>query len=322
MSAVPKFNSLSRGWRQIAAALTARPQRAVLLPTLAALIGAALAGFGMLHAAPDLTIVPPGYAALVNNKGILLSDFQAQTAALTGKPFAQTTRAERDKTLRDMIDEELLVQRGMALDLPETTTEVRDVITAAVNAQIDAGARGQPPTDTQLEEFYQAHRAAYSTPGSMTLRDLVLHVGGYQDIDQSTAQAETDAAEAIYQLRSGAAVDQVMQHFGLVDSGRADSGEALDFAAKLHLGAKLYQVAETLTDGQISDPVPDSDGVHVLVMERRNPPRLADFGSVRAKVYSDYMDAAAKRAQEAGLKLLRRDAQILLAPGMPAPGMP
>jgi len=96
----------------------------------------------------------------------------------------------------------------------------------------------------------------------------------------------------------------------------------LDFAAKLHLGAKLYQVAETLTDGQISDPVPDSDGVHVLVMERRNPPRLADFGSVRAKVYSDYMDAAAKRAQEAGLKLLRRDAQILLAPGIPAPGMP
>jgi parvulin-like peptidyl-prolyl isomerase len=301
----------------MAAALSARPQRAVLLPTLAALIGAAVAGFGMLHAAPDSTTVPPGYVALVNNKGILLSDFQAQTATATGKPFAQTTRAERDKTLHDMIDEELLVQRGMVLDLPETTNEVRDVITAAVNAQIDAGTRGQQPNDAQLLEFYQAHRLAYATPGSMTLRDLVLHVGGYQDIDQSTAQAETDAAEAIYQLRAGAAVDGVMQHFGLVDSGRADSGEALDFAAKLHLGPKLYQVADTLTDGQVSDPVLDSDGVHVLVMERRYPPRVADFTAVRAKVYSDYMDAAAKRAQEAGLKLLRREAQIIVAPGVP-----
>jgi hypothetical protein len=208
----PKPDVMGRAWRQFSAALTTRPQRAVLLPTLAALIGAAVAGYGMLHAAPDIAAVPPGYVALVNNKGILLSDFEAQTAAATGRPFAQTTRAERDKTLHDMIDEELLVQRGVALDLPETTVEVREVMTMAVNAQIDAGTRSQRPTDAQLREFYQAHRADYSTLGSMTLRDLVLHVGGYQDMDQSTAQAETDAAEAIYQLRSGVAIDRVMQH--------------------------------------------------------------------------------------------------------------
>jgi hypothetical protein len=317
MSAVPESHVASRGWRQIAAALATRPQRAVVLPTLAALFGAVLAGFGLLHAVPDITRVPPGYVALVNNKGILLSDYQAQTAAVAGKPFAETTPAERDKTLHDMIDEELLVQRGMALDLPETTIEVRDVMTTAVNAQIDAATRGEPPSDAQLREFYEAHRSNYSTPGTMSLRDLVLHVGGYQDIDQSTAQAETDAAEAIYQLRSGVAIERVMEHYGLVDSGRADSGEALDFAAKLHLGAKLFQVAESLADGQVSDPVPDSDGVHVLVMERRMPPRVADFADVRAKVYSDYLDAAAKRAREAGLKILRRDAQIILAPTIP-----
>jgi PPIC-type PPIASE domain len=317
MSALPKFNVVSRGWRRIAAAFSARPQRAVVLPTLAALIGTAMAGFGLLHSGPAVNTVPPGYAVLVNGKGILLSDFQAQTASVTGKPFAQATPAERERTLRDMINEELLVQRGMALDLPETTTEVRDVMTAAVNAQIDAATRGQPPTDAQLQEFYQANRSAYATLGTMSLRDLVLHVGGYQDMDQSTAQAETDAAEAIYQLRSGAAIDQVMQHYGLVDSGRADSGETLDFAAKLHLGAKLFAVAETLMDGQISDPVPDFDGVHVLVVEQRNPPRVPDFGAVRAKVYSDYLNAAAKRAQQAGLTILRRDAQIIVAPGLP-----
>ena len=43
----------------------------------------------------------------------------------------------------------------------------------------------------------------------MSLRDLVLHVGGYQNADQSTAQAETDAAEAVYQLRSGVAVERL-----------------------------------------------------------------------------------------------------------------
>jgi hypothetical protein len=254
---------------------------------------------------------------MVNGKGVLFSDFQQQAAEESGKPFPQTTAAERAKTLQEMIDEELLVQRGMVLDLPETTTEVRGVMSAAVNAQIDAVTRGQEPNEAQLREFYAAHRASYAAEGSMSLRDLVLHVGGYQDIDQSSAQAEADAAEAIYQLRSGAAVDRVMQHFGLVDSGRAGSGEVLDFAAKLHLGAKLYGIAESLSDGQVSDPVSETDGVHVLIMERRNPPHAADFASVRAKVYDDFMEEAAKRAQEAGLKILRRDAQIILAPGLP-----
>jgi parvulin-like peptidyl-prolyl isomerase len=273
-----------------------------------------IAGLAVFRAAPQMLVVPPGYIALVNQKGILMSDFVTQTSAVTGKAFDETTSAERSKTLHDMIDEELLVQRGLGLDLPETTTEVRDVMTAAVNAQADQATKGTPPTDAQLQSFFDSHRADYSTAGSMTVRDLVLHIGGYQNADQSTAQAETDAAEAVYQLRSGVPVDHVMEHYGLVDSGRSDKGDVLDFAAKLHLGKKLFQIASALSDGEISDPVADSDGVHVLVMQRRRPPRVADFASVREKVYSDYVEAVAKRAEQENLAILRNEAQILIAP--------
>ncbi len=247
----------------------------MVLPTLAALLGAAVAGFGLLHAAPDITTVPPGYVALVNNRGILLSDFQAQTASVTGKSFAQTTSAERDKTLHDMIDEELLVQRGMVLDLAETTTEVREVMTAAVNAQMDAGTRGQPPSDAQLQEFYQSHRLDYATLGTMSLRDLVLHVGGYQDIDQSTAQAETrrcrsDLPIAFRRTRRARDATLRIGRLGTGGHGR-DPGCYRQAVSR----SEVVQVAETLTDGQVSDPVTDSDGVHVLVMEQRYPPRVS-----------------------------------------------
>jgi parvulin-like peptidyl-prolyl isomerase len=290
-------------------------ERAAILPACAALLGAAIAAMGLFRAAPNAEAVPPGYVAMVNKKGILTNDFQSQTASVTGKSFAETTAAERRKTLNDMIDEELLVQRGVLLDLPETTTEVRDVMTAAVNAQIDAATKGMVPSEAELMNYYQQHRSSYSTAGSMSLRDLVLHVGGYQAIDQSTAQAQTDAAEAIYQLRSGVATERVMEHFGMVDSGRADNGEVLDFAAKLHLGVKLFSVADKMVDGEVSEPIPDADGVHVLLMQRRVSPHVADFTSVKPKIYSDFMEAAAKRAQEEGLKILRRDAQITFSPG-------
>jgi len=148
----------------------------------------------------------------------------------------------------------------------------------------------------------------------MNVRDLVLHVGGYQNANQTVAQAETDAVEAAYQLRSGADPDYVMNHFGLMDSGRMDGTEQLDFAAKLHLGDKLFQVARGLADGQVSDPVTDADGVHLLIMQRRIPERVADFDSVRDKVYSEYKDSERRRAAEENLKILRREAHIVLAP--------
>lgn len=298
------------------AALTRRPRRAFTVPIAAAIIGLVAAGFAIFrHAPAKVTVVPPGYVAVVNQKGILMTDFITQAANETGKEFAQTTSEERSKVLREMIDEELLVQRGLMLDLPETTTEVRGVLADGVNTQVAEPLLAQSPSDDELKAFYDRHRANYATVGSMTVHDLVLHIGGYQNADQSTAQAQTDAAEAVYQLRAGASIAYMMEHFGFVDSGRVDNGEQLDFAARIHLGDKLYSVAATLGDGEISDPVAEPDGVHVLIMDRRMPPRVADFGSVRERVYKDFRNAQRRRVDAENLQFLRRNAQILLAPG-------
>ncbi|HUN24991.1 MAG TPA: peptidylprolyl isomerase [Steroidobacteraceae bacterium] len=287
-----------------------------VLPACGVVLGLAAAGASLFRpVARPLTSVPPGYVALVDQKGVLMSDFIAQTQSETGADFADTSPQERRRVLREMIDQELLVQRALVLDLPETTTEVRETMASAVNAQVEAPLLALEPTDAQLRAFYDAHRARYTLGGTMTVHDLLLHFGGYADADQTLAQAEVDAAEAVYQLRSGAPIDYVMEHYGFVDSGRVDNTEQLEFAAKLHLGAKLYQVATTLGDGEVSDPVAMADGVHVLVMDRRRPPRPADFDSVRNTVYSDYRAAESARARAENLRILRSQARILLAPG-------
>ncbi len=304
------------GIAPVLAALMHRPYRALLLPVVGVLTGLILASASMFRTMPrDAAVVPPGYVALVNQKGILMSDFITQTADETSKDFAATTAAERSKVLRAMIDEELRVQRAMTLDLPETTTEVRSTMADAVNSQAAQPLLARPPTDDELRAFYEAHRGNYATTGSMTLRDLVLHIGGYQNADQSTAQAQTDAAAAVYELRSGASLDYVKNHYGFVDSGRVENTEQLDFAAKLQMGDRLYDVAAALSDGQVSDPVLDFDGVHVLVMEHRLPERVAEFDAVRDRVYTDYREARIRQADQDNIELLRRDAHILLAPG-------
>ena len=219
--------------------------------------------------------VPPGYVALVNQKGILLNDFRAQVELETTKHFADATPAERRRVLREMINEELLVQRAVVLDLPETANEVRATMAVGVNGQVAAPVLAYEPTDAELRAFYEKSRQNYATPGSMTLHDLVLRVGGYQNADQTTTQAQVDAAEAVYQLRSGASLDYVMAHFGFMPSGRAADGEELDFAAKLHLGEQLYAVAATMRDGEVSDPIVDS-GWHAH--HRHGAPSVSEGG--------------------------------------------
>jgi hypothetical protein len=292
------------------------PQRTLVLPVCAIVLGLLVAALGLFRPAPRLLlVVPPGYVALVNQKGILFSDFIAQTRVESSKPFAESTPAERGRVLREMIDEELLVQRAVVLDVPETTNEVRASMVSAVNAQVAAPLLAYVPTDAELRAFYDRSRQNYTTPGSMTVHDLVLRVGGYQNADQSPAQAQADAAEAVYQLRAGASLDYVMEHFGLANSGRMDNNDQPDFAVKLHLGDKLYQAASLLRDGEISDPVLDADGVHILVMVRHDFPKVAEFNAVRDRVYLDFRSAATSHAAQENLNLLRSQAQILLAPG-------
>jgi hypothetical protein len=297
--------------------LLQRPQRLLFLPALAIALGLVLAAFGLFRPAPRaLLAVPPGYVALVNQKGILLNDYRTQVELETTKPYAETTPAERSRILREMINEELLVQRAVVLDLPETANEVRANMAVGVNSQVAAPVLAYRPTDAELRAFYDKSRDKYTQSGSMTAHDLVLRVGGYQNADQTTAQAQVDAAEAVYQLRSGASLDYVMEHFGFAPSGRTAQGEELDFAAKLHLGEKLYAVAALMRDGEISDPIVDGNEVHILIMERHQFPKVADFSAVRDKVYTDFRNAATAHATSENLNLLRSQASILLAPGL------
>jgi len=296
--------------------LMGRPGRSSVLPLAAVAIGLALAALGMFRGAPaPLAEVPPGYVALVNQKGVLLSDLIAQVENATMKRFDEATPEEKRRVLRSMIDEELLVQRAMLLDLPETTIEVREAMQQGVEAQVAEPYWALPPSDAELRAYYDKTRSEYTNDGTMVVHDLVMHVGGFQNANQSTPQALSDAAEAVYRLRSGASVDYAKEHYGFVDSNRLPAVEELDFVVKMRLGDKLFEAASALGNGEISDPVIDDDGVHVLVMDVRRPASIADFTSVRDKVYQAYRRAQGERATAENVQLLRSQAQVILAPG-------
>jgi hypothetical protein len=102
----------------------------------------------------------------------------------------------------------------------------------------------------------------------------------------------------------------VEAQFGLKDSG-AVTGAEYDFAAKIHLGDKLFAVAQSLAPGQVSPPVQADDGsVHVLVMVSNRPPVARDFTQAHIQVYDDYRAALIRRIQDNEYKYLRGKADV------------
>jgi parvulin-like peptidyl-prolyl isomerase len=283
------------------------PTRSLLLMSAGAILGLAIAGFGLFTARGSTSnTVPPEDVALVNNRPVLVSDFVAQVEAENGAPFGETTMAQRRKVLDAMIREELYVQRGLELDFPSSDPDTRTALVAAVEQQVAANVTAQQPTEADLQAYYEANKLNYASDGTMTLNELVLP-------GPVTPQAVAEAGEAAQALRSGAPLGTVASRYGLKDSGRVNDGEEFYFAAKIHLGDKLFAVAQGLRSGAVAEPQAAADGVHLLQMVKNNPPVPLSFAEAREKVFYDYKKAEENKLQDADEKYLRAKADIQIA---------
>ena len=291
-------------------------RRSLVLLAIGAITGIAIAGYGLFTArGTRVHGVPPEAIALVNQRPILRSDFLTQVQTQYSVRFAETTLAERRKVLDDMIDEEMMVQRGLEVDLPSFDPDVRSTLVAGVELQLFADVLAQKPTDAQLQVYYAAHKASYVRDGVMQLRDLVAAVTP----TRPAAQAQADAAQAAAALRQGTALEQVLTRFNLadsrrlLDSGHIDTGDVFDFAARARLDPAVFAAARGMATGQVSEPVSAADGIHIVVMVKRVAPEQRGFAEVSNEVWRDVSEEAKRKVRLNNLQYLRSKADVQVA---------
>jgi hypothetical protein len=286
------------------------PLRSMILFALGTLIGLGIAGYGLFTAEGTVThSVPPENMALVNRKPILRTDFIAQIEAEYSLPFGQTSREQRLKVLDDMIREELFVQRGLELDFPGTDPDTRTALVAAVVQQVVADVTTRTPSEEELRKFYQENESAYASEGSMTLHNFLIRTA-----DPAGAGARETALKAAEALRAGASPDDLLKRFAIQELvPEHASPEQFYFAQKAHIGDALFTRAAAMDNGDISEPIAEPDGLHLLQMVKNVRPTPASFDKARSHVLNDYQIAAKKKLEEADLRYLRDKADILIA---------
>ena len=287
-------------------------RRARVLLALGAALGLAAAAVGLLRSgAGDLSRVELslGVVASVNGEPVRLDAYRRALAALASDRRDPLEAEDRRRVLDRMIDEELLVQRGLELGLARHDRRVRADLVQAVIASVLADADERPPSDTEIAELYQENRDYFTRPGRLHDRQLLV-----RGEDEPAWERALRAAE---RLRLGEALDRVADELG--DSEIAPLPDDLLPAAKLrdYLGPSALRTALDLEPGEVSDPVSAAGGLRVLLLVRREPAQAPPLAEVEDQVRVEWRRRAGDRALQSYLDGLRESGDVRIAEPVP-----
>jgi hypothetical protein len=276
--------------------------------------GLLLALSGLLRSDDAGPPLPREAVARVGDTLVLRADYERALAALAADRRQPLGPADRRFVLERLVDEALLVERGLELDLgardPRIRADLVQAVVGLVTAQGEEAAGA--PDEAALRAFYERESPWFRRPGRLRVEALLFRERPGESADQS--QARADEARGRWQggepwhLLSGLADPPVVP----VESGWTTLARLAD-----RLGATPARSLGELAPGQVSQPVRGADGLWVLRVVEREPGRLLAFEEVRDQVEREWLRRAGEEALVRFLEERRSLATVTLAQGLP-----
>lgn len=288
--------------------------RALLL--LGVVAGVGLAAIGLLQSGRTGTGLPDGVVALVNGEAISAESFAQLEAAVTAeRRGAPLDEAQRQRLLDRLVDEELLLQRGLELGLARHEPTARRSIVSAVVATVTSDAETEEPDEETLRRFHTEAADRFQKPGRVVAEALFTST-----VTRPEAQAFQRAAEAARRLRAGEPFDAVSEALGDPQTTPLPAGPLPLETLRQYLGPSAAQAAAALAPGEISDPVRGGSGYTVLRLVERTGGETAPFEEVRQEVRAEWLRTQGERALGDYLEELRQQGDVQAR--LPAPASP
>ena len=288
-------------------------RRALALLGAGAALGLALAAVGLMSAGSPGTDLPAGAVAAVNGEILRVAEYERAVAALASDRRDPIGEAEKRHVLDRLLDEELLVQRGLELGLARHDRRVRGNIVSAVIQVAVSQADSHEPSDAEIQEFYDENRDYFTHTGRSFVRQLL--VRGRPK--RSEEEADARALEASQRLRAGEDFAAVNERLG--DSQIAPLPADYLPAQKLreYLGPTATRIALALEPGAVSDPVRSAMGRRVLQLVARRAGRVPLLSEIEDEVRAELRRRAGDRALRDYLDELRERADVRIVSELP-----
>ncbi|MFQ5478594.1 MAG: peptidyl-prolyl cis-trans isomerase [Candidatus Binatia bacterium] len=249
---------------------------------VALLVVGALAGVAM--AAVDLASygsgasLPEGVVARVNHVDIGLGEYQKLLDSLVSNRRGPLTDSDRGYVLERMLEEELLVQRGVELGYLRFNSTVRGALVEAVAGSVLAESATDVTDEGDLRRFFEENSWFFAVPTRLRVRTM------YFAAADDPGGAKTRAGRAREALISGTDFEVVKKQ--LADPNIAEVPEALLSPKTLreYAGPTLLERALRLAEGEVSQAVETAGGVYLVQVVAREDPIEPDFEQLRDEV--------------------------------------
>lgn len=256
-----------------------RAPRWLLVAGLA--LGASLAAAGLRGSpASKSSALPPQAVARVNGHLILRDAWLRAVAAVASERRTPLTDADQRHILDRLVDEELLVQHGLALGLAESDARLRSTMVSEVMvAASDASAPALD--DAALRRFYDKNRDFFTPAGRLRVRAWRLDASGAR---QPFEPEVPDALLPVAKLQA-------------------------------YLGPALTARALALAPGETSAPIEGGGAPVVLSVLASQPGQAPAFEQVREQVRIEARRRADESAVASLLAQLRERNDVVIDTG-------
>ena len=295
--------------------------------------------------------------ARVNNRIITLSDYQKASAGLAQEVAQdcqncsqlqiQSELKERQKNLlRDMIDQQLLIERGKDMDINVETelvkrldevrkqnniatledlekavesqgivwedykNKMRDGIVTQEVIRREVGGRMDIGSD-EVKKYYEAHKQEFNRPEQVALAEIFLSTEGKSP--EEIAAVRTRAEDLHNRLVKGEDFSALAKRYS--EGSTANQNGELGQFERGQLSKQLEDAAFGMEKGQITDVIQTKTGFEVLKVLDHFQAGLQPLGKVEGEImnvlYRQKMDPAMREY----LAQLREESYVTVKPG-------
>lgn len=245
--------------------------------------------------------------AIVNETPITREKFQSYLQTLSEDKKGPLKSEDSEYILQRIIEEELLVQRGMEVGMLESDKRSRAALVNAMISMTTATAEAKAPGEKELSMFFKDNLDFFTPTSRLRVRQLVVNGEDSQQRVQLAHQ----------RLVSGDDFYTVNRELG--SQVALSVPDSLLPAMKLreYLGPTLTQMLTEQSAGFISEPIPMDSGYRILQLVGNEVSQPPEMNTVREQLEAAFVRRAGDNALREYLDWLKQRADISYPSSLP-----
>ncbi len=280
-----------------------RRKSANCLLALGAAAGLILASTDLLNESEDG--LPDSAVARVNNSMISRQDYLEHLSLLARDKRMPLTDKDRRHVLERIIEEKLLLLRGLEIDLPNEDPRVRKLIIETMIQVAIADTSSQQATEEELRRFYEENKQYFLSPARIRVQRMI-----FRKTSKNPARARAELAVAA--LRAGEQWSGVEARLADSDILRLPNTLLPPQKLRAYLGPSLTDVAMGLSAGDISEPIEGNGEYSIISIRDKQLSEASPLEDIREQIENEYTRRSGDRALREYLKDLRKQATMVI----------